>query len=153
MIASTMTLVMALTAGASDAGFDAAFERLKSLVGTWQIVGESGGEVTYFLTGGDAALVERFDRMSSVYHMDGSDLRVTHYCGARNQPRMKAASYDSEKGLLRFDFVDVTNLSAPDAYYTREIQFRFLDADNVEVRFSGLEKGEEKPATVRLRRK
>ena len=142
-----------LVSGVASAAPDAAsaFERLKSLVGTWQVEGEDE-TLTYSLTGNGSALIERFRSMSSVYHMDGNDLRVTHYCGARNQPRMKAVSYRPEEGLLKFDFVDVSNLSAPDAYYTREIEITFLSEDRLRIRFNGLEKGEEQPVTLLLSR-
>jgi hypothetical protein len=132
--------------------FEAAFDRLKGLVGTWQVE-ERDTEVSYSLTGNGSALVEVFGRMASVYHMDGQDLRVTHYCGADNQPRMKAVSYDPAKGTLSFDFLDITNLSAPDAYHTRQIEIVFEDEDHIEIRFNGIEAGEEVPVTRTLRRK
>ena len=135
----------------------AAFERLKSLVGTWAVEG-SDSEVTYVLTGRGTAVMEMFRResggMASVYHMDGNELRLTHYCGAGNQPRLRANSYDPKKGVLEFlDFVDITNLSAPDAYYTREITVVFKDEGHVEITFTGLDHGEEVPAVYSLIRK
>jgi hypothetical protein len=33
---------------------------------------------------------------------------------AGNQPRLKAGSIDLSKNLIRFDFVDITNLASPD---------------------------------------
>lgn len=138
----------------NDGSNAAAFERLKTLVGTWEYQKDGKTkEVVYSLTGEGSALIERFDRMSSVYHMDGNDLRVTHYCGAKNQPRMKAVAYDPGKGVLQFDFVDVTNVPEPDAYYTREVRISFFDQDHAEVYFNGLEKGEPVPVTIDLRRK
>ena len=135
----------------------AAFERLKSLVGTWAVEG-SDSEVTYALTGRGTAVMEMFQRetggMASVYHMDGNELRLTHYCGAGNQPRLRASSYDPNKGVLEFlDFVDITNLSEPDAYYTREITIVFKDEDHVQITFTGLDHGEEAPAVYSLIRK
>ena len=34
--------------------------------------------------------------MATAYHFDEAQLVATHYCGAGNQPRMRAASYDPE---------------------------------------------------------
>lgn len=129
----------------------AAFERLKSLVGTWEY--ERDGErreVVYSLTADGSALIERFTNMSSVYHLDGSDLRVTHYCGAKNQPRMKAYAYDPEKGVVSFDFVDVTNVAKPDDYHTREVRITFFNENHAEVYFNGLDNGEPVPVTIDL---
>ena len=155
LIAVAAALMAAATSAAprdNDAGFEAAFERLKSLAGTWQYV-ERDDVVRYYLTGNGSAVVEIFENMSSVYHMDGDALMVTHYCGANNQPRMKAVDYDSEKGRLKFDFLDVTNVAEPDEYYTREVEILFGDTDHIEVRFNGLEAGKSFPVAIPLMRK
>jgi len=133
--------------------FEAAFERLKGLAGTWEST-KNDAEVRYYLTGNSSAVVEVFkNSTSSVYHMDGDDLLVTHYCGANNQPRMKAVDYDPERGTLKFDFVDVTNVADPDEYYTREVEIVFQDESHVEVHFNGIEKGHELPVVQPLRRR
>jgi len=59
--------------------------------------------------------------MTSAYHLDKEDLRMTHYCAAGNQPRLKAGSIDLSKNLFRFDFVDITNLASPDRTSTRRL--------------------------------
>ena len=51
--------------------------------------------------------------MGSVYHLDGADLRVTHYCAAQNQPRLRATSFGTDNSDIRFSFVDITNLRSP----------------------------------------
>lgn len=157
--------VASAAAGAPDTpeDFKAAFKELKTLVGEWEGQGQRGRvRVTYQLTGRGSALVETFysesyddaseSSMSSVYHMDGDELMVTHYCGAGNQPRMKATSYRSDRGLVQFDFTDITNLSAPSAYYTREVELQIQDKDHLQVRFNGLLEGEERPAAFELTR-
>ena len=151
---AAVCLAAAATAAQPDGvnKYEAAFERLKSLAGTWQIDERDEG-VRYYLTGNESAVVEVFKNMSSVYHMDGDDLMVTHYCGAKNQPRMKAVDYDAKTGRLKFDFVDVTNVADPDDYYTREVEILFGDEDHVEVRFNGLENGKEFPVALPLTRK
>lgn len=124
-----------------------AFERIKELQGTWSVTG-SPSTVTYTLTGNGSALVEEFRGrrgMASVYHLDGDRLVMTHYCSAGNQPRMEAAAWEPGKGRLRFRFLDVTNLSEPEAYHTRELEIRFHDRDRVQLRFNGIDHGEEAP--------
>jgi hypothetical protein len=58
--------------------------------------------------------------MVTVYHQDGQDLRMTHYCSAKNQPRMKASSVSPDGNVVSFEFVDATNL----ATFCREAAFR-----------------------------
>jgi hypothetical protein len=83
---------------ASSDDLENAFARLKTLVGTWEVEEASvRGEayedtrtVVYELSGKGSALVEHFygeSSMASVYHMNGAELRLTHYCSAGNQPR------------------------------------------------------------------
>ncbi len=137
--------------------FGSAFERLQTLVGTWDVE-DTDRSVVYYLTGNDRTLVEDFrgePTMASFYHRDGDALRLTHYCNAGNQPRMKAVAYDAAKGVLKFEFVDVTNLSAPMAYYTRDLEIRFLGEDHVELEFTGTKNGKTLPGgvmTLRRRR-
>jgi hypothetical protein len=60
---------------------------------------------------------------------------MTHYCAARNQPRLKASRIDSAQGILNFSFVDATNLSSPDAPHVYGLEMRFLDADHIILTF------------------
>ena len=88
--------------------------------------------------------------MTSVYHLDGDDLRLTHYCNAGNQPRMIADEYRSQS--LSFGFVDVTNLKAPGAYHTRTLDIEFLDDDHVVLHFVGKKEAREIATTHTLTR-
>jgi len=136
--------------------YAAAFQRIKGLVGEWDETDAPNRRVVYRLTGNGSVLLEEFHgkpTMTSVYHMDGHDLRLTHYCNAGNQPRMNATAYDPARDAVKFDFVDVTNLSAPTAYHTRELEIVFLNEDHVELRFNGRKNGQPVPGTVSLVRR
>ncbi len=77
----------------------AAFERFKALAGEW-VAAEDGemakkGDLVarYAVTAGGSAVVETIfpgqaQEMVTVYHADGPDLVLTHYCMEGNQPRM-----------------------------------------------------------------
>ena len=93
-----------------------AFAQLKTLAGTWknkisdahEHEHPDDGKVIYHLTGAGSALVETDfpesnHEMVSVYHLDGDDLRITHYCAAGNQPRLKLDQAGSTP--TRFVFV------------------------------------------------
>jgi hypothetical protein len=73
--------------------------------------------------------------MMSVYHLDSGDLRMTHYCAAQNQPRLKARQIDIAKGILDFEFLDATNLSSPDAPHVYGLEMRLLNADHTTLDF------------------
>jgi len=126
----------------------AALEKLRALTGDWEGTVEWTGartskgtmSVTYHPTSYGSAVVEdllseNVPVMTSVYHQDGADLRVTHYCGARNQPRLKASRIDMAAGEIDFAFVDATNMKTPDDPHVHGIELRFADADHMVLTF------------------
>lgn len=130
-----------------DAGA-AALAQLLSLAGDWEGSFEWTGartatgkvNATYSETGNGSAVVENLSMdgvlaMTSVYHLDGPDLRLTHFCAARNQPRLKASQIDIAKGILDFAFVDATNLQSPDAAHVYGLEMRRLKADHITLAF------------------
>jgi len=155
-LASTLASLWILAMPAAASSYDDAFSKLKTLVGTWDVEGEDG-QVTYALTGrGGGTVIERFTgetTMSTFYHRDGDALRLTHYCSAGNQPRLKAVGYDPKTKRLEFGFVDVTNLASPDTYYTRGLEIRFADTNRIVLGFTGVEDGETTVSSVTLIRR
>jgi hypothetical protein len=148
LVIATLSLsVIGLSVTPDNSGA-AAFARIRALAGDWKggfewtgALSDSGEmNAAYFLTGNGSAVVETLTvggvpSMTSVYHMDGADLRMTHYCGAQNQPRLVASRIDLVHGTLGFDFVDITNLRSPDAPHVRGLEIRFLDADDIALTF------------------
>jgi hypothetical protein len=142
-----------------------AFARLRLLQGSWRgtytwtgartVTGQI--TATYRVTGNGSALIEDLagdgqPSMTSAYHLDGGDLRMTHYCAAGNQPRLKAASIDLAKNVIRFDFVDITNLTAPDAPHVNGFTIRLVDADRLELEFTFGGKGKGNVERISLKR-
>ena len=79
----------------------AALERFKALAGDWvaaddgQMVKKGDLVARYAVTAGGSAVVEtvfpgQAHEMVTVYHAEGPDLVLTHYCTEGNQPRMRA---------------------------------------------------------------
>jgi hypothetical protein len=97
----------------------AAFERLKSLAGTWE--GKAGhGEaaqaatVTYRVASGGSVVEETLfpgtpHEMISMYHLVKGELVLTHYCAMANQPRMRLDGKASTPDRLVFAFDGGTN--------------------------------------------
>ncbi|SRR5581483_85471 len=159
-------MLLALVLAAALAG-DAqeAFKRMQSLQGTWKGTVQWTGAITrkgemgarYRVTGKGSALIEDLldgdePVMTSVYHLDNRDLRVTHYCGAQNQPRLRAALIDLPRGVVRFDFVDITNLSAPDAPHVHGLTLHLVDDDHLELEFAFTARGKESVEHISLTR-
>jgi hypothetical protein len=116
---------------ASDQGSERVLERFKTLAGDWEGTyqwsngrTDSGSlKATYYVTGNGSAVVENLimgdpptPMMTTVYHRDGADLRMTHYCATKNQPRLKAAGLEENATAIDFTFVDVTNARLGPAY-------------------------------------
>ncbi|MFO0888517.1 MAG: hypothetical protein U0790_05135 [Isosphaeraceae bacterium] len=122
-----------------------AFARLKSLAGTWKNEASHGNDhaaaseskVTYRLTGAGSALVETDfpgsnHEMISVYHLDKEDLRLTHYCAAGNQPRMKLDRAASTPKRLVFAFDGGSNLDPAKDMHIHGLTMEFHEGGNVE---------------------
>jgi hypothetical protein len=124
-------------------------DRMRGLVGAWEGTLEWSGartvsgklRVNYHLTGGGSALVEDLlmtesdvPTMTTVYHLDGADLRMTHYCAAMNQPRLKGTLIDDTTGTATFTFVDVTNASAHPSYVDGFFM-HIIDPDHLNIKF------------------
>lgn len=112
------------------------FDHLKGLVGEWRA--EMGPDrvvvVSFELISNGTAVLERQTLpgsivTSTIYHLDGKDLRVSHFCGAGNHPRMIRSSSLANSSELRFTEVDVSNLQ-PGGGYMSSIAFNFHDADS-----------------------
>ncbi len=127
---------------ADKAGVDAktAFARLKTLEGDWKVAGGGAhpdGKVIYKVTAAGSALMEdQFPgtdhAMVSMYHLDGDDLRMTHYCAAGNQPRLKLDREGSTTDVYSFVFDGGTNLNPAKDMHIHSLKITFLDSGKVE---------------------
>ncbi len=129
----------------------AAFERIKNLSGVWRGRSTKGWEnrVTIdVIAGGSVVRSTSFDAhpgetMLTLYHMDGDRLMLTHYCVARNQPRMVATRFEDGGNRIAFDFLDATNLPTPGAGHMHSSILRLVDGDRFTSRWTWFQDGEE----------
>ncbi len=158
-LALTLAVAGAGTAPAGDPGPQpldpgasaALFERFKGLAGRWKGKSTRGWEeesVVKLIAGGSVVDVASSgappgSEMRTVYHMDRGRLMLTHYCIAKNQPRLVATAFDAKTGTARFEFVDGTNLPSRDIGHMDKVEVRFLDNDRVSERWTWYEKGKE----------
>ena len=120
----TPVLVLGLTVAATtlkpELGFGkAAFERIKSL---------AGNAVLELLFPGTEK------EMVTVYHLDGDELVLQHYCILGNQPRMKVRP-GKNADELAFEFAGCCNLVSDDARHMREATITILGRDRIRSRW------------------
>jgi hypothetical protein len=161
---------MLLALGTETRGEDKAtkhpgLEKLKKLAGTWVEADKDGKptdkvvSVIKVTAAGSTVQETLFPgqpmEMVSLYHLDGSDLVMTHYCALGNQPRMKADP-KSPANQIKWVFAGGTNLDPAKDMHMHEGTLTFVDDDHIE--FSGVAWVNGKPAedhcgTMKLVRK
>jgi hypothetical protein len=158
LVSATMLLFVTTLLSAADtpktADATVAFAHLKSLAGDWEAKNPAGGKsrVHYDVVSAGSAVVERFEddsmgagnAMLTVYYLDGGRLLLTHYCMAKNQPRMQAEAFDNSTGELRFAFLDATGLATPEAGHMHSATFHFVDADHFSTAWQFFDAGKPK---------
>lgn len=122
----------------------ALFEKFKSLEGNWMAKSTKGwNDRQIFEVIGNQSVVMQTSEfkdnpeatMITMYHLDGDRLMLTHYCAARNQPRMVATSLDAE-GRVTFTYLDGTNLPSRDSGHMDSAEFHFIDDDHFTDRWT-----------------
>lgn len=131
------------------------FGILKKLVGKWEAVHKNmmSGKpekvvVTYRLTAGGTALIETLfpgtpHEMVSVYHGDGDDLVMTHYCMLGNQPMMRCEdAYGANP--LKFEFDGGTGIKSSKDPHMRALTVTFVDKNHFKQEWVFFENGKPK---------
>jgi hypothetical protein len=131
----------------------AALARLKSLAGEWRghVVTEDGpaATVVYAVTAAGNAVTEALfpgtdHEMLTVYHLEGDDLVLTHYCAMGNQPRMKlAGTAGTDPVELRFDFAGGTNMDPARDAHMHAGRMTLKGADRLEAEWAVYDKGKQ----------
>jgi hypothetical protein len=114
-----VVLLLTISALASDRAEPAnpelskqAYERIKFVTGKWMGKSTKGwtDRIEFNLLAGGSAVEERsFDAhagetMLTIFHMDGDRLMLTHYCVAKNQPRLLATTISPDGKTIEFTF-------------------------------------------------
>jgi hypothetical protein len=157
---SLTLLAVALVATSAIAQTDSqkAFSAIKNLPGTWEGKGRDGHplQVTFKVVSGGSAVMSEIlgdHEMISMISLDGGDkLLLTHYCAVGNQPRMQA-SISPDGKIITFNFVDATNLSAPDAGHMQRMVLTLLDGNHHTEDWTFIDHGTEMKEFFDLHRK
>jgi hypothetical protein len=133
---------------------DAILERLKQLEGTWigeggSLGGDSSSVVHEFrVVAGESVVMEIMDpdgeREINMYHVDGNDFVMTHYCGGGSQPRLKLEYTRASSESMPFVFFDATNLENPAVdRHIHAGKIVFVDTNHLESWWTVYKEGKE----------
>lgn len=158
-----VAIVLLVLAGSSGAGGQtgtaaaarAAFAWFTSLAGEWDGKSTAGwtGTATYSVIGRGSAVLSSSkhsahpnddEAMAAVYHLDGDRLLLTHYCVAKNQPRLVATKIDEKARRIEFTFLDGTNLTSRSAGHMDRAVFEFHDHTRFTSRWTWYQDGQER---------
>ena len=131
----------------------AEFERMKTLVGTWQgqtDMGKGPVELTvhYRLLAGGSVLEERVfagtpQEMVTMYYDKDGKLAMTHYCVLGNRPAMRLKGSDAKS--LQFDFDATCGINPSKESHMHALSIQFDDADTITTRCKAIIDGKEAP--------
>jgi hypothetical protein len=153
------TALLAVALAATSRGDDKAaakpapFDQLKKLAGTWVMADAKGQPtarvVTVFkVTAAGSAVHETIfpdtnHEMVTVYHQNGMDVELTHYCAAGNQPHLKLDPA-SPAGRFDFKFASGSNMDPAKDAHMHEGSITVVDDDHIDWQWQGWQNG--KPA-------
>jgi hypothetical protein len=150
VIALVAGVVVAEAAAQTTSPNQARFEALKKLAGDWVEVGKDGKPTATVLTSirvtaGGTAIHETIfpgtdKEMITLYHLDGDDLILTHYCVLGNQPRMKAEPGKDAK-RISFKFSGGSNLKSPDDMHMHDATLTLIDNDHFRADWTACKDG------------
>ncbi len=149
-------LLLSLTAAPSENTAAKAFESLKTLTGTWERTAPDGKThtSTWSLIASGSVLMEAMqpENVVTMYYLDGTRLMNTHFCMAKNQPRM-VADVSPDGKTIAFKFLDITNLASPDGFHMRGIAMSLEDANHFSQEWVYRKQGKDQTATYHYVRK
>lgn len=137
---------------ASEGQRAALFQKVAALEGTWQKndpqhkdAGPQTSNVFKVSSNGSIVREVMFPgtehEMTNVYHMDGPDLVLTHYCAMGNQPSMRAHA-GGDANAIDFQFDGVSNLRAQDELYMGSMRVVFVDPTHIRQEWTSYKQGQ-----------
>jgi hypothetical protein len=147
-----ITLATAATAEdkAGTPAKNAGLDRLKKLAGTWVEADDKGRPTdtvvsVFKVTSNGNAVQETIfpgsdHEMVTVYHRDGPDVVLTHYCALGNQPHLKLDP-TGPANQLAFKFVSGSNMDAAKDMHMHEGSITWVDDDHITWQWAAYQNG------------
>lgn len=134
---TSVAVLLVLCVGIANAADPPAFTKLKKLVGTWESKhpdGKTSETTVTSVSAGSVLMItqpdEGYGSMITMIHPDGDRVLLTHYCSAKNQPRMVAEAMPDGKSV-KFNFLDVTNVAEGQPGVMRSVVLTMPDDDHL----------------------
>jgi hypothetical protein len=115
-------------------------EKMKKLAGTWVELDKDGKPTKNVISVFKVTSGGSDHEMVTIYHMDGKDLVLTHYCIFQNQPRLKADPKSPDNKLV-FKFAGGANIDPAKDQHMHDATFTFIDGDTIQVDWQGWSDG------------
>jgi hypothetical protein len=139
------------TSAFAETAQERAFAHLKALEGKWKGKSSKGWEETLTyrtIAGGSVVLSTSFDAhpgeaMATAFVLDRGTLQLTHYCMAKNQPRLVASEVSEDGKRIVFTFRDATGLRSRDQGHMDKAVFELLDANRFTSQWTWYQDGKE----------
>ncbi len=154
MLTALLLCTAAATTAAPDEKTSAelAFERFKAMEGTWTGAAADGRKITntfeVIAAGSVVMQSSNFDahpgqKMVTMFRLDLGRLILTHYCVAKNQPRLAATVYSEGGRKVTFTFDSGTNLVDRNQGHMDKAEYEFTDDDTYKARWTWYQDGKE----------
>ena len=130
----------------------AAFRRFQSLEGAWEGRSTKGWveSLRYqSIAAGSTVLETSLDAhpgeaMATAFYLDGDRLLLTHYCVAKNQPRLEATAFADGGRTVVFTFQDGGNIPTRDRGHMDRAVFTFETDGRVRSQWTWYQDGKER---------
>jgi hypothetical protein len=128
------------------------FERMKKLAGKWEGHSTKGWEnwsdISVIARGSVVMSRSEFKDekdlgMSTMIHMDGAKLKLTHYCMAGNQPTLVATSVTPDGKSVTFEFSGATDLPTRDHGHMDKVVYTFESENRFTSQWTWYQDGNE----------
>ncbi|MCI0708159.1 MAG: hypothetical protein L0Y80_11830 [Ignavibacteriae bacterium] len=127
------------------------FEHFKRHEGVWKGKSTKGWteeSTVKLIANGSVIQMTSFDAhpnetMLTLMHMDSERLLLTHYCVARNQPRLIASKVEEGGKKITFEFLDATNLLSRDKGHMDKMIHSCTDENKYSTRWTWYQDGKE----------
>lgn len=154
IVTSLILLLAASTSidNATDRAHDRAFERIKKLEGNWRGTSTRGWSerMTYrVIADGSIVMMTSFEAhpnetMVTMFGLDKGRLTLTHYCVAKNQPRLVAGDISDDGRKITFNFLDGGGMRSRNDGHMDKAVFHFTDDDHYTSQWTWYQNGSER---------